>query len=470
MATEITMPQFGESVHEGTVGKWLKQAGERVEKYEPLVEIVTDKVTVEVPSPVAGTVARIVVEEGATVTVGETIAVVEERVGRMAPPPGIMGADTDGAQLEVSAATPSQDVAPSVREQPPVKTNGHSRLIETDQETVARKRSSPIVRRIALEHDVDIQQLQGTGLGGRVTKLDVLRFLAQRGQVKPVGPPAGPDQARAAPSGPGGWRPANTPAPEPRAPAVGVPANLAAPPSLGLERDGDVERVPLTPMRRAIADFLTRSTQTIPHAWTMLEVDVSRLVALRHSIMDTFQRREGVHLTVFPFMISAVVRAVKQYPAINAGWVDGGIVRHRRTHVGMAVSLGDDGLVVPVIRDADQRNVAGLAHAVHDLATRARSGKLGVDDLQGATITVNNPGAFGSVLSAPIIPQGQTAIVTMEAIIKRPIVIDDAIAIRSMMNVCCSFDHRVIDGETAGRFLIAIKRELESIDRGTAVY
>lgn len=419
MPTSVRMPQLGESVTEGTIGRWLKKAGDRVEMYEPLVEIITDKVNAEIPSPVAGVVQAITAAEGTTVPVGHEIALVEEvaREGPAAGPPGEPAPVAAGVQAAAAA----------------------------EEGAGGRRRVTPLVRKLAEERGVDLDRLEGSGPGGRITREDVLNAAARGGAV------AAPPAAAAALAGP----------PAAPAPAPAAPARAAA----GAEE----EAIAVGPIRRAIAEHMVRSRRTSPHVWTMIEVDVSRLARYREAIKEDFKRREATDLTYLPFVVKAVVESLKEYPLLNASWAEDKILVKKRVHIGVAVAL-DDGLIVPVIRDADGKSIAALAHAVADLAGRARAGKLKLEDVQGGTFTVNNTGAFGSILSAPIINQPQAAILTMEAIVKRPVVVDDAIAIRSMMNVCLSFDHRILDGAIAGRFLQAVKRRLEGYGPQTPIY
>ncbi len=391
MAVNLVMPQLGETITEGTITRWLKKVGDWVEKYEPVVEVNTDKVDVEVPSPEAGHLREILVREGMTVAVGEVLAVLEEAAVAV--------------EEEAAAPTPAA-AAPAA----------------------ARARATPRVRKLAREHGVDLEQVSGSGTGGRIIEEDVLAYLST-------------------------WQP-----PRPPPPAAA---------EVGPEQE--VELVPFTPMRRTIAQRMAQSAFSAPHAWLSMEADVSALVRLRETVKEEFRRREGVELTYVPFVVKAVTEALREHPVLNSGWSEEGIVLKKRIHVGVAVAI-DDGLVVPVIRDADQLSIAGLTHAVQKLTDRARAGRLALDDVQGGTFTVNNTGAFGSVVSMPIINPGQAAILSMEAIVKKPVVVGDAIAIRHTLNLCLSFDHRVMDGAAAGHFLQTVKKRLEEMDPEMSLY
>ena len=470
MAELIELPHVGESVVEGTIGKWLKQPGDRVERYDPLVEVVTDKVTMEVPSPVAGELLRIIAQEGETVPMGAPIAEVETQDARVAPaasapptaapaappaePPARAPAPTapphpavpvaylvdaqpvgptGGSAVEAMAA--SQETEPAPPTGPAIADRSRDTAAAVAAEPARRpNRLSPAVRRLAQEHDVDVDRITGTGMGGRVTRNDVLNYL---------------DSAATA-----------TPAPPVAAPAPVAPQPAAA--------AGD-QRLELTPVRRMIAEAMERSVREIPHAWSMVEVDITELVALRHRERDAFQSREGVNLTYLPFALKAVAGALKDNPTLNASWGGDHIVLKQRINLGIAVAA-PAGLVVPVIHDADRLSIAGLAHAVADRSGRARAGSLRLEDVQGGTFTVNNTGALGSVLGGPIINHPQAAILTTEAVQQRPVVINNAIAIRWLLNMCMSFDHRINDGAEAGRFLQSVKDRLEAFGGDTPIY
>ena len=461
MSQLIELPQVGESVVEGTIGKWLKQPGDRVERYDPLVEVITDKVTMEVPSPVAGQLTRIIAPEGETVPMGAPIAEVDD--GSSIPPPAAPAPAQSAATAAPAAAAVPPGPTPAsylITDARPVGPTGGSAVEAQAQEAAASaapaagapvpqqppaaaapanppNRLSPAVRRLAREHNLDVSRIAGTGLGGRITRNDVLRHLETAATV-----------------------------PEAPAPSVApAPATAPTPAPAG----GDEERIPLTPVRRMIADVMTRSVAQIPHAWSMVAADITPLAAVRQRERDTFRQREGVNLTYLPFALKAVASALKEHPTLNAAWGDDCIILKRRISLGIAVAA-PAGLVVPVIRDADRLSIAGLAHAIADLTARARAGALRLDDVQGGTFTVNNTGALGSILGGPIINHPQAAIITTEAARQRPVVINDAIAIRWIMNLCLSFDHRINDGDQAGAFLQSVRNRLEAMDDDTPIY
>ncbi len=415
MPTKVTMPKLGESVAEGTVGRWLKKEGDTIELDEPLVEIITDKITQEMPSPVAGRLLKISVTQDQTVKVGTEIALIEETAA--AQPAAVASASAAAASAARAPVSP-----PSMPR--PAEVNGQ------------RQRISPLARRMAQEHQLDLDTISGTGEGGRVRKEDILAFLAQREQA---------------------------PAAAPSAPMPAVPAAPYTPAA-------DEEVVPVSPIRRAIAEHMVRSKHTSPHATTMVEVDMTNIARWIERNKDEFKQREGYGITFVPFVMKATVEALKEVPTMNASWVNDQIILKKRVHLAVAVST-DAGLMVPVVHDADTMSLAGLARAVSDLATRARANKLTVQDMQGATFTVNNPGVFGTIISVPIINQPHAGILSMDAAVKRPVVIEgDAIAIRSMMFISLSFDHRINDGLGAARFLGLVKRRLESYGTEINVY
>ena len=441
MATPVKMPQLGESVTEGTITRWLKAEGDEVELDEPLAEVDTDKVNAELPSPLAGKIEKLLVSEGTIVDVGTEIALVaadgDESAAAEAP-----------ARENVADESPTEEFPAAGTEAQPAEDDETQRVVAESRsggngssngravesaETLRLTRSSPVVRRIAAEHDVDIREIPGTGTGGRVTKKDIEGFIEER---EPA--PAGLREERE---------------------AFGPPEEPEAPPERAPVHEGD-RVVALTPIRRAIANRMSLSKRESPHAWTMVEADVSGLVALREQEKAAFTEREGVRFTYLPFIARAVVEGLKETPVLNSVWDRDRIVLRKRINIGIAVDL-DDALIVPVIPDADELNITGLARRIDEAVRKARNRQLSPDDVSGGTFTVNNPGALGSVVSTPIINHPQAAILSAEAIVKRPVVVNDAIAIRSMMNLEVSFDHRILDGGAALRFLNAVKRRLE---------
>jgi 2-oxoisovalerate dehydrogenase E2 component (dihydrolipoyl transacylase) len=405
LAEVLVMPMVGESVTEGTVLRWLKAEGDHVGRDEPLVEVETEKVDVEIPSPWAGVLQRIVAREGETVPVGQPLAYVEAEAVAGAPRQAAIAQQAPAARQPVEAAP-----APRPSEAPV-------------------GRYSPAVLSLAREHGVDLSQVKGTGIDGRVTRKDVLAFVSA-GAAAPALPPATAE------------------APRPAAP-------------------GEVVR--LTPTRRTIAERMSRSAQTVPHVWMAVEADVTPLARWRQQIKGDFRQREGADLTFLVFAVQAVVGALKEHPILNSSWSDEGIVLKREINVGVAVAA-DEGLIVPVIHGADGLSIAAIAKKLSDLAERARARKLTIQDVQGGTFTIDNTGAFGSVMSVPIINYPQAAIMTLEAVVPRPVVVDDAIAIRHMVNLCLSFDHRILDGAQAGAFMASIKVKMEAFGPDTELY
>ena len=445
------MPQLGETVTEGTVERWIKKAGDPVEKYEAFLEVSTDKVNSEVPSPVTGTIRELLVQEGTTVATGTPIAVIDE-VGAAkssetaSAPPKSRDAMAESAnaepvpgfnipQLEVKSAAASSGAPAKV----PPHSNGQ-------REEAALRGVSPAVRRLAREHHVDVRNVRGSGANGRVTADDVLAAAKLT-----------PATATAAPA---------APAEAPRGPAKPGPGNTStyADPIPGTT-------IALSSMRRIIAERMVESRKTAPHAWSMVEVDVTNVWEWRKREKDRFERDTGVKLTLLPFFIRAVVESLAVFPLMNSKFIADGPAIHveKEMNIGIAIGLPAN-LVVPVIKHADKLSIKGIALAAGDLIDRARRNKLSADDLKEGTFTVNNTGANGSLASAPIINAGQAGIVTMETVVKRPMVMDDdAIAIRYMMNSCLSLDHRVVDGYVASGFLADLKKRFESMGPGGAL-
>jgi 2-oxoglutarate dehydrogenase E2 component (dihydrolipoamide succinyltransferase) len=428
MPTNVIMPQMGESVAEGTVTKWLKKAGEHVGRDEPLFEISTDKVDAEIPSPAAGTLSQILVKENETVAVNTVVAVIDGEGDAVAAPAAEAGAEVAAPPAPAAALPPAPAAAASV----PTAAGG-----PTVPTAPTEARSSPLVRRIAHDYHVDLTQLRGTGLGGRISKKDILAYVEQRQS-------AAAGRAAAA-----------------REPLVQPPPATVQPTPSASTLAGPTQVVPMTPMRRQIAEHMVTSKRTSAHVYTVFEVEMSKVVEARERQRDEFERRYGFKLTYTPFFVRAAVEAIKQIPVINSS-VDGtNLIYKRNVNVGIAVAL-ETGLIVPVIKRADEKNFLGIAQAVQDLAERARNKRLSVEDVQGGTFTITNPGSFGGLFGLPIINQPQVAILGVGAIEKRPVVRDDAIAIRSMAYLSLSYDHRVIDGAVAEKFLGSIKQTLEN--------
>jgi 2-oxoisovalerate dehydrogenase E2 component (dihydrolipoyl transacylase) len=457
------MPQLGESVAEGTIGKWLKQPGDHVDKYEPLVEVITDKVNAEVPSPFEGTLREILAEEGATVPNNAEIAVIEtadegSADAAAAPAAPTATAEAPKAEAPTPAAVP-QAPAPEPAAGPAGSDERGPREVAAMAATPAPAvappavgdadaRMTPAVRRLLREHELSAAQIVGTGGGGRITREDVLKVIEaiRTGAVAPA-------PAR------------TTPAPSP-APAPAAGTQVVFP-------DGaDEVLIPMTRMRQGIAAQMTRAL-AVPHAYVHMEADAHALVRAREAAKRDYQAREGVSLSYVPFVIKAAVDALRRFPTFNAHWTDAGLVAKRHIHMGVAVAV-DDGLLVPVVRDVDLLSINGLNHAIAEVAERARAGKLKLEDYGGSTFTIDNTGWFGSNLTMPIINVPEVAILTMEAITKRPVVREtpdgDVIAIRPIMNLVLAIDHRANDGAGAAAFLRAIKAELEGIGPETPVY
>jgi pyruvate dehydrogenase E2 component (dihydrolipoyllysine-residue acetyltransferase) len=487
MATDVIMPQMGESIAEGTITKWLKKVGDTVGRDEPIFEISTDKVDAEIPSPVAGTLLEIKVPEGQTVAINTVVARIGEAgeqpsAAAPAPPadapapkpaaaPPAPAAPPPAAQkppeekppeprpapapppppAAAKPAEPAPTPAPPPRPAaaPPPQPRPEGARVESIEERI-RRRSSPLVRKIATENAVDITQIEGTGIYSRVTKNDILSYIENR-KVAAAAPP----RTAAAVA-----EPLELGRAEPAAPA---PAPAAARPAIAItDRD---EVVAMSRIRRITAENMTLSKRTSAHVTTVFQVDYTALARLREQHKESFLQKNGVKLTYLPFIFRACVQALKEFPQVNAS-IDGeNIVYHKDVHLGMAVAL-DWGLIVPVIRNADEKSILGLARASQDLAERARTKRLKPEEIQGGTFTVTNPGLFGSLFGTPIIPQPQVAILGVGTIEKRPVVVtdergNDALGIRTLGYLALSFDHRLVDGADADRFLASVKRTLE---------
>ena len=427
MPTDIVMPQMGESIFEGTITRWLKKPGDKVQRDEPLFEISTDKVDAEIPAPASGVLRDIKVAEGATVQVNTVV--------------GTISADGEGAGAKPAAAAPP---APAKNEAAPAKTSAPVPETKTsapaapeashDEEDHAR--SSPLVRKIAREHNINLAHVAGTGLGGRITKQDITAFL-ERGQ---------PDTA----------------APVPAAPAASAKPDAGAPAPAAIP--GDL--VPMTQMRKIIAHRMIESRRTSAHVHCMFEVDLTRIVQLRNKTKSAFEKRHGARLTFMPFFSRVAIIMLQQFPIVNAS-IEGESIRyHRHVNLGIAVAL-DWGLIVPVLKNADELNFLGLQRAISDLGERARNKKLKPEEVEGSTFTITNPGQFGAVFGLPIINQPNSAILGVGGIIKSPVVVtdddgNDSIAIRSLVNLTLGYDHRIIDGAVADQFMAQVKKTLEN--------
>lgn len=404
MAVEqIVMPQLGESVTEGTITKWLVTPGEKVNKYQPLAEVLTDKVTAEVPSSYSGIVKELLVEEGQTVPVGTVIcSITTIEIGKK-----------EVNQLQ------ADEPKVMLRENVDMKT-----------------RFSPVVLRLAREHGIDLSKIKGTGRGGRITRKDILKYIKAEEERKESEMTMSLTE-------------------------VEPPQSVQA-----FSTEDRMREIPVTPVRRAIAHNMVRSKQEIPHAWMMVEVDVTELVKYREQIKDAFLKKEGFPLTYFAFFVKACAQALKEYPILNSEWQGEKIIQKKDINISIAVASENE-LFVPVIKNADEKSIKGIAREIYELANKARSGQLRPEDVQGGTFTVNNTGSFGSVQSMGIINYPQAAILQVEAIVKRPVVINNGIFIRDIVNLCLSIDHRVLDGLISGRFLQRLKEILENMREET---
>lgn len=441
--TPVPVPHLAESLVSATVGKWLKKPGDYVQQYDVICELITEKVNVEMPSPVEGTILELLVEEGRTAAVGEAICMIAE--------PGSAAGAAGGAVKGAAGQTES---------------GGGTQAAGGDN---LRSRFSPAVLTLAAEHGVELSEVEGTGLGGRITRKDVLAYVAggkrpAAGRQEVSKPAAAVSAAVVAP----------VPAASQDVRSSGIHLSQDPPtpllPQVVTESSNQREYyIDVTPIRNAIARNMRQSVSEIPHAWTMIEVDVTNLVVLRSKLKDDFARQEGINLTYLPFLIKAVVNAIKDYPILNSVWAVDKIIVKRDINISLAVGT-EDSVLTPVIKKADQKNIAGLAQEMDQLGKKARAGKLTPDDMVGGTFTVNNTGSFGSILSYPIVNYPQAAILTFESIVKKPVVINDMIAVRSMVNLCLSLDHRILDGVICGRFLQRVKENLEGYNLYTKLY
>jgi 2-oxoglutarate dehydrogenase E2 component (dihydrolipoamide succinyltransferase) len=448
MATDIVMPQMGESIVEGTITKWLKKPGDKIQRDEPLFEISTDKVDAEIPAPASGVLQEIKVAEGTTVQVntvvgtissdGEGAAVKSAPAAEKKPVPSAAP-----AKAQPPAPAPQPDGTPAAAPSAPAARTGEDE----------HARSSPLVRKIAREHNVDLSQVEGSGLGGRITKQDILAFIenADRAGAASQARPAAPVQPTSAAYEP------------PRPVAASAPAPAPAPPRPAAI-PGDL--VPMTQMRKLIAKHMIESRRTSAHVHCMFEVDLTRIVNLRNKLKSSFEQRNGARLTFMPFFVRAAIIALQQFPIVNASLEGESIRYHRSVNVGIAVAL-DWGLIVPVLKNAEQLNFLGLQRGITDLGERARGKKLKPEEVEGSTFTVTNPGQFGAVFGLPIINQPNSAIMGVGGITKMPLVVTDkdgadSIAIRSVVHLTLGYDHRLIDGAVADQFMAFVKKTLEN--------
>ncbi|GFN30564.1 dihydrolipoamide acetyltransferase family protein [Paenibacillus xylaniclasticus] len=444
--TEVIMPKLAESLVSATIDRWLKQPGDSIGMYEPICEVNTNKVNAEIPSTVSGKLVQILVGNGEEVPVGTPICIIETEDEVDQP-----------AEAASAAAEPAGAAVPIYGSQQPAEAVTAS-AEGASQEGDMRHRYSPAVQRIAAEQGVDLNAVRGTGLGGRITRKDVLAYAASRQSQTNLTPsvPVTTVQPEQLPVRTTGLHLSETP----RIPQIEVESEI---PGRG------EYFIDITPIRNAIARNVKQSVTEIPHAWMMIEVDVTNLVQLRNKLKDEFKKREGVNLTYLAFVLKAVVNAVKDYPIINSTWATDKIIVKRDINISLAVGT-EDSVATPVIRNADQKNIAGLAREIDDLARRGREGKLTLNDMSGGTLTVNNTGSFGSILSYPTIVYPQAVNLTFESIVKRPVVINDMIGVRSIANMCLSLDHRILDGVICGRFLQRVKENLESFSVETKLY
>jgi 2-oxoglutarate dehydrogenase E2 component (dihydrolipoamide succinyltransferase) len=453
MATDVIMPQMGESIAEGTITKWMKKVGDTVKRDEPIFEISTDKVDAEIPSPVAGTLLEIKVQEGQTVAINTIVGRIgEASEAGLSPAPAAPAPAKPAAPAP--AAPPSVRPVPAPATPPPafaeatagrVAAVAKTGAVESLEERI-RTRSSPLVRKIAAEHALDIREIDGTGIHNRVTKNDILSFIENRKAAVPASAKAGLPSEASAKAGPFA-----APALEPHRPALSI--------------TGRDEVVPMTRIRKITAENMTLSKRTSAHVTTVFQVDYSNIARLREQHKDAFLAANGVKLTYLPFIFRACVQALKEHRRVNASIDGDNIVYHKDVHLGMAVAL-DWGLIVPVIKNADEKSIVGLARAAQDLAERARAKRLKPEEIQGGTFTVTNPGVFGSLFGTPIIPQPQVAVLGVGMIEKRPVVVvdehgNDALGIRTCGYLALSFDHRLIDGADADKFMASVKTTLE---------
>jgi pyruvate dehydrogenase E2 component (dihydrolipoamide acetyltransferase) len=452
MAVDIVMPQMGESIFEGTITKWLKKPGDKVERDEPLFEISTDKVDAEIPSPSAGVLKEIKVGEGQTVPIQTIVGVIDaagSAAAASAPPPAKAAAP---APVKAPAPAAPRLAAPAAAAAPVAAAPASS------SSTGERIHSSPLVRRMAKEHGIDLSSVEGTGAGGRISKQDIEAVIAA------ASAPAAAAPAYSAPAPAASSRPAPPPPPPAAAPGVsGGQVHVALETAVPREKMyfGNYEVQPMSTMRQRIAEHMVASKRVSAHVYSVDEIDMTKVAALRAKSKDEFEKRYETKLTFMPFFVKAAVAGLRSYPTLNASLDGTNVILHKEINIGIAVAL-DWGLLVPVVKNADEKNILGIQRNMNDLAERARSKKLKPEEVQESTFSITNPGVFGGLFGLPVISQPNVGILGLGAIEKRPVVINDSIAIRSMCYVTLSYDHRVVDGAIAHQFLHKVKETLEN--------
>jgi pyruvate dehydrogenase E2 component (dihydrolipoamide acetyltransferase) len=463
MATDVVMPQMGESIFEGTITKWLKKPGDKVERDEPLFEISTDKVDAEIPSPSAGVLKEIKVNEGQTVPIQTVVAVIDGAgSAAAAPAPAPAPAKAAAPQASAAPAAPpaARPAAPSPTAASPAPAPPTTpQAAPPPQRSGERIHSSPLVRRMAAEHGIDLASVPGTGAGGRISKQDIEAVIAAGGVPAAAPPPGAPAAASARP----------TPPPPAAAPSMAPPAVSGGQIHVAFESAVPREKIyfgnyqvePMSNMRVRIAEHMVASKRVSPHVYSVDEVDMTKVAALRAKSKEEFEQRYETKLTFMPFFVKAAVAGLRAFPTMNASLDGTNVVLHKEINIGIAVAL-DWGLIVPVVKGADEKNVLGIQRTLNDLAERARSKKLKPEEVQEGTFSITNPGVFGGLFGLPVISQPNVGILGLGAIEKRPVVINDSIAIRSMCYVTLSYDHRVVDGAVAHQFLHKVKETLEN--------
>ena len=450
--TDVVMPQMGESIVEGTLTRWLKQAGDKVERDEPLFEISTDKVDTEIPSPASGTLSEILIQEGATVGINTVVGRIDDGAGASAAPAKQAPAPAPSQAPQPPAPQPPPAQAPAPQATQPAAAGPYPFEPAPQQAPQAEEEAgplSPLVRKMAREYNIDLSQVRGTGVGGRITKQDVEAYMASQG-ARTVSQAATPAPATATP-----------------APVAARPAPVQAPPPMPRAEAAKTRVEPMSTMRKKIAEHMVASKHTSAHVSTVHRVDMTKIAKLRERAKGEFQARNGFSLTFLPFVTVATAQALRDFPLVNASIDGNNVVYHTDINIGIAVALDEGlGLIVPVIRNADEKNVAGLQRSIVDLATRARSRQLKPEEVQGGTFTITNFGSFGSIFATPVINQPQVGILGMGAVEKVPAVVEgDAIAIRSQAYLALTFDHRLVDGALADQFCQKVKKVLENWDQ-----